>query len=272
MPTAGDPLNEFEQRIARLRAVLRELGEVAVAFSGGVDSAVLLHAAVAELGDRAVGVIADSPSLIRRELEEARAFAAAIGAHLVVVHTDELGDERYRRNAGDRCYWCKSALFETMTAWASRGGVRNLAFGEIADDLLDDRPGARAASERGVRAPLREAGLTKADVRRYARDHGLDVAEKPAMACLASRIPVGTEVTRERLARVERAEEALRASGLRQVRVRDQFPRARVEVGGDELARAESDRESIRRSLAACGFEDFELAAYRMPGQAPTPG
>lgn len=258
-------VDAYAERLERLRARLRSLERVAVAFSGGVDSSALLHAARAVLGENAVGVIADSPSLPRRELELARETARAIGARLVVIETDEMEDENYRANRGDRCYFCKSALFRAMEPWAERQGFCALAFGEIADDLLDVRPGARAAKEFGVVAPLSEAGFTKEDVRRYAREAGLVVAEKPASACLSSRLPVGTVVTRERLARIERCEEAVRALGLRQVRVRDHGNRARVEVGEDEIELARSQVDTIRRTLAVLGFGETELAVYLPP-------
>ncbi|MEZ6013962.1 MAG: ATP-dependent sacrificial sulfur transferase LarE [Planctomycetota bacterium] len=251
-----------------LDARLRALGRVAVAVSGGVDSSVLLHAAVRVLGEvAAVGVVADSASLARRELEEARRVAAAIGARLVELRTDEGDDPRYQANAGDRCYFCKAALFRAMEGFARAEGIPWLAFGEIADDALDHRPGARAAHEFGVVAPLAEAGWTKADVRAYARAMGLEVADKPASACLASRLPVGTRVTPERLAVVERAEDALRALGLLQLRVRHLGARARVEVGPAELALAERLSGPIAAALAAEGFEGFELAAYRSPSE-----
>ena len=258
----------FEQRCDDLGQSLKSLGRVAVAFSGGVDSAVLLHAAHRALGAEAVGIIADSPSLPRRELHEARDLAGQLGIELVEVSTAELSDPAYRANSGDRCYFCKSALFEVMTTWAREHGFQALAFGEITDDWGDDRPGARAAAEFRVHAPLSAAGLSKADVRQYAELHGLPVADKPSSACLASRIPVGTEVTRARLARVEAAEEALRSTGLRQLRVRDRGDRARVEVGAEELAGARANERELGALLAAEGFEGFELAAYRDPGGA----
>jgi uncharacterized protein len=255
----------YLERRRRLDECLQALESVAVAFSGGVDSTVLLHAAHRNLGERAVGVIADSASLPRRELAAARELAAQIGAALVEVRTHELADARYVSNSGQRCYFCKSALFETMERWARRAGIASLAFGEIVDDLSDDRPGARAASERRVVAPLREAGFTKADVRRYACEAGLAVADKPASACLASRVPHGTAVTAERLATIERAEERLAALGLRVLRVRHHGLRARVEVGAEELESARSRVAAIAAALAAEGFARFDLAVYGDP-------
>ena len=249
-----------------LDARLRELGRVAVAVSGGVDSSVLLHAAVRVLGpEDAVGVVADSASLARAELDAARRVAADVSARLVELRTDEGDDPRYQANVGDRCYFCKAALFRAMDAFAAREGFPWLAFGEITDDAADDRPGARAAREFGVTAPLAEAGWGKSEVREYAHAVGLEVADKPASACLASRIPVGTRVTPERLATVERAEAALRELGLRQLRVRHLGERARLEVGADEVAGAEAQRTAIEAALGALGFEEIELAAYVPP-------
>ena len=260
-------MDGYEDRLDRLRARLSSLERVAVAFSGGVDSSALLHAARVALGEGAVGVIADSPSLPRSELELARETARAIGARLEVIATDEMEDERYRANSGDRCYFCKSALFRAMEPWARAQGFRALAFGEIADDLLDVRPGARAAREFGVVAPLSEAGFTKEDVRRYAREAGLEVFDKPASACLASRLPVGTVVTRERLARIERCEDAVRALGFRQVRVRDHGERARLELGEDEVDRARTSWDRLAAALRQEGFEHADLAAYVPPAR-----
>lgn len=258
--------NAPASRVGALDARLRALGRIAVAVSGGVDSSALLHAAVRVLGpEHAVGVVADSPSLARRELEAARSVAIAIGARLVELCTDEGNDPGYQANAGDRCYFCKAALFRAMERFAEAERFPWLAFGEIADDVLDHRPGARAAREFGVVAPLAEAGWTKDDVRAYARAVGLEVADKPASACLASRIPLGTEVTAERLATIERAEDRLRDLGLRQVRVRHHGARARVEVGAEDLAGAEAQREGIAIALAESGFAEFELTRYVAP-------
>jgi uncharacterized protein len=254
---------DYEAKRRNLALLLRGLERVAVAFSGGVDSSVLLHAAFTELGEGAAGLIADSPSLPRAELAAARTVAQQIGARLVELSTDEMEDERYQSNRGDRCYFCKSALFRAMEPWARAQGFRALAFGEITDDLSDDRPGARAAREFGVVAPLSECGFSKDDVRRYAREAGLPVADKPASACLASRLPVGTRVTRERLLRIEESEAALRALGYSVLRVRDHGTLARVEVGLAELETALSNRAAIERVLFHHRFERVELAAYR---------
>lgn len=265
MDASADP--GWQEKCATLRAELLRHDSLVVAYSGGVDSSVLLAAAFEALGPRVRAVIADSPSLPRRELSSALDTARRIGVEPVVARTQELEDARYAANSGDRCYWCKSALFEAMRAWAAREGVATMAFGEIADDKLDHRPGARAAAEFGVVAPLAAAGFSKADVRRFAAERGLPVAEKPASACLASRLPTGTRVTRERLARVEAAEDRLKDAGLRVVRVRDLGARARVEVGAAEHAAALRDWQALEALVLEAGFDAAELALYVPPAE-----
>lgn len=263
-PTAS---SDWQSKCAALRADLSRYDSLVVAYSGGVDSSVLLLAAREVLGERVRAVIADSPSLPRRELSSALDTARAIGIEPVIATTEELNDPRYAANAGDRCYWCKSALFDAMRAWAAREGVTTLAFGEIADDRLDHRPGARAAAEFGVVAPLAVAGFTKQDVRRFAAERGLRVAEKPASACLSSRLPVGTVVTRERLARIEAAENALKDAGLRVVRVRDHGTQARVEVGREEFEACQARWSELEPLVLAAGFETVVLGCYVPPSE-----
>jgi uncharacterized protein len=270
-----DSINElahtpYELKLARLDASLKGLETVLVAFSAGVDSTVLLHAAHRVLGERARAFIADSASLPRSELADARELARKIGCELDVVETHELQKESYASNDSGRCYHCKQTLFNAMSIRLMELGFNSMVFGEILDDLSDDRPGALAAMESGVCAPLSAAGFTKEDVRRYARDHELGVEDKPSSACLASRIPRGTRVTKERLTQVEAAEARLKALGLRQLRVRHQGSRARVEVGPEEEGFARSNRELLEAALDAVDFSWVEWAVYKSPGGLPT--
>jgi uncharacterized protein len=260
----------LETKAARLEAILAELGSVLVAYSGGVDSAYLLLAAHRVLGDAAAGLLAVSPSLSRAEYDEARATAVEIGARLELADAYEHMNPEYVANNPNRCYFCKIELFDVCRPVAERLGLRHVVYGANRDDLGDVRPGMAAARERGIRAPLLEAGLGKADIRELAKRAGLSIWNKPAFACLASRIPHGTPVTTERLARVETAESVLRAEGFRQFRVRDFDRKARVEVAPEELARLfELERKArVTEALRAAGFAEIELdpEGYR-PGK-----
>lgn len=251
----------IEDRLHRLDALLGRLPGVLVAYSGGVDSAVLLRAAAARLGSRALGVIADSPSLARDEFRAAVDLARAMGASLEVIPTSELEDPDYAANPVNRCYFCKRELFERMAAFAAERGFAALAYGENADDPPGERPGSVAAREFQVCAPLREAGLTKADVRALAARWGLPVADKPASPCLSSRIPHGTAVTHEALARVEEGEKGVRALGFRVFRLRHHGELARFEFAPAELERAlvEPARSRVVRAALRAGYLGAEI-------------
>lgn len=247
-----------------LAAELRPLPGVVVAYSGGVDSTVLLAAACEVLGrDRVLAVTADSPSLARAELRAAEAMAAALDVELQLLGTEELEDPRYRENLGDRCYWCKEQLFTHAAQVAeARGWV--LAYGENADDDADDRPGARSAAEREVRAPLRAAGWDKRNVRAFARDRRLAVAEKPAAPCLASRVATGVPVDLETLERIEGLEAAIKRRGYAVVRARHlDDRRSALEFDATELGRARSETDRLVALAAEFGYPECSLRAYR---------
>jgi len=232
------PESGMSAKAARLDTELRQLGRVLVAYSGGVDSAYLAWAANRALGDNMLAVIADSASLARTHLADAIAFAGEQGIPVEVVSTSELDRPEYVRNDGQRCFQCKDELFTVMEEMRAARGFDAIAYGVNLDDQGDFRPGQKAANEHHVAAPLLKVGLTKQEIRDLARQAGLRVWDKPASACLSSRIEYGRPVTREALDVVERGEDALRALGFRQFRVRHHGEIVRIEIAQDELDRA----------------------------------
>ncbi|HVK18340.1 MAG TPA: ATP-dependent sacrificial sulfur transferase LarE [Fimbriiglobus sp.] len=261
-PFTADLTPELLAKRDRLLAVLRDLSGAAVAFSGGVDSAVVARAAQLALGDRAVAVTADSPSVPRSELADAKQLARVIGIRHVVVKTEEFDNPDYLKNDGTRCYHCKTELYSTIDRLLPELGVPVICSGANLDDQGDYRPGLVAAAEHRVRHPLQESGFTKADVRAVARSWGLPAWDKPASPCLSSRLAPGLAVTPERTLRVEEAEAFLRSLGLRDCRVRyHEGDLARIEVPVDEVARlaAEPVRGELASRLKAIGFKFVAL-------------
>ena len=244
----------LDEKYAVLQGCLRDVGSVLVAFSGGVDSTLLLKVAYDTLGERAVAATADSETYPREELEQARELAALIGCRHIVVRTDELHDPGYAANSPDRCYHCKKTLFAELEPLAQQLGLRSIAYGAMADDIGTHRPGHRAAAEFQVRSPLIEAGLGKAEIRALAQRLGLPNWNKPSFACLSSRIAYGETVTAEKLRVLDEAERFMRTLGLSQFRVRHHDTIARLEVLPEDLSIVLEQRERIIARLKELGY------------------
>lgn len=258
---------DTESKMQMLRSILEGLGSVAVAFSSGVDSTFLLKTAQEVLGDRVIAVTAQSCSFPERELKETIAFCEKEGIRQIITRSEELDIDGFRQNPKNRCYLCKSELFTKIRQIAAENGMNYVAEGSNVDDLGDYRPGLQAVAELGIRSPLREAGLTKAEIRTLSKEMGLPTWDKPSFACLASRFPYGETISEEKLSMIDRAEQLLLDMGFRQVRVRIHDTSARIELLPEEFGRMLQPevREKIVLSFRGFGFTyvSMDLQGYR---------
>jgi uncharacterized protein len=248
-----------QEKIETLKQILSGFGSVAVAYSGGIDSTLVLKVGYDCLGERAVALTAVSPSLPARELAEAQEIARQIGARHILIHSREVEDSRYLENTPSRCYFCKSEVYMQLLQRANELGINALVDGTNADDAGDHRPGLQAARQHGVRSPLQEAGLCKEETRQLGHQLGLPNWDKPAAACLSSRIPYGTRISLEMLSQVEQAERILHDLGMAQLRVRHHDQIARIEVGAEDFERLLANRQEIVTAFKQIGYQYVTL-------------
>ena len=257
----------MNEKYGELISLLKSFNGVVLAFSGGVDSTFLLAAGKRALGDRALAVIGRSPTYPKRELEAAIDLAERIGARYKVIDTDEMSRDEFRQNAPSRCFHCKTVLFTTVKAVAEAEGLEQVIEGTNADDVGDFRPGMEASKKLGIRAPLLEVGLTKKEIRELSRELDLPTWDKPAMACLSSRIPYGDEITLTKLGRIEAVENGIRDLGFQELRVRDHGNVARLELSRDRIQAAATPpvRDQIARIAKVAGYKYIclDLEGYR---------
>ncbi len=256
---------ELQEKYALMQSIFRDMGEVVVGYSGGVDSTVVLKMSHDILGDRAVAVTGDSEAFPQGEVDAALKVAVEMGVEVVRVRTHELSNIHFRVNNPDRCYHCKTELFSELQEVADARGIRWIADGSHADDVGDHRPGMRAGDERGVRSPLREAGIHKAEIRELAAYLGLSNWDKPSFACLSSRFPYGTHITPDLLARLDQCEKYLRDLGFRQFRVRHHDTLCRIEVEPQDIPRLVDLREGVNARFKEMGYTyvTIDLEGYR---------
>lgn len=261
-------MEELKAKEKRLEDILKDMGSAAVAFSAGVDSTLLVYTAKKVLGDKMIAVTVDAPSLPRNELDEAKAICKSLGVRHIVCELDQLNIKGFKENPPDRCYHCKKGTFASIAEVAKENGIKYVLEGSNVDDMSDYRPGLKAVKELDIKSPLREAGLTKADIRTLSKQAGLKTWDKPSFACLASRIPYGDEITRDVLNKVELAEQKLSELGFRQYRVRVHGDIARIEIPQEDMPKMLSPevREEIHGYFTQLGFSytALDLGGYKM--------
>ena len=254
---------QLNQKYWELKIIIKKLDNAILAFSGGVDSALVLKVAHDILGDNVIAVTADSPSLPRRELEETKKISKQIGAKHLIINTEETKNENYLKNPSNRCYYCKSELYSKLMEISAKTGIKNILNGTNYDDLSDYRPGLIAADENNVISPLKEAKLTKKDVRELAKHFGLEIWDKPSSPCLSSRVPYGNEITMKKLAMIEEAENFLKDFGIRELRVRHFGNLARIDVNETDKSTINNNLQLIEKRFNQIGFNEIAIASFK---------
>ncbi len=254
---------ELEQKYENLKEEIKKLDNAIVAFSGGIDSTLVLKVAYDVLGEKVIAITADSPSLPRRELEEAKKIAKQIGAKHLIISTEETKNAGYMKNPNDRCYYCKSELYSKLRMLSAQLGIADVLNGTNFDDLNDYRPGLIAADENKIISPLKEAKLAKNDVRELAKHFGLEIWDKPASPCLSSRVPYGNEITLKKLSMIEEAENFLKDFGIKELRVRHFGSLARIEINETDKSAINNNLQLIERKFNQIGFNEIAIANFK---------